>query len=299
MPHRSPTSRNARGFTMVEVLIAMGIFAIAFAAVATVFPVAILVQKQAANSVRAREAIRNAEAIMASLSISEAQLTDDVTYNSALQDDSDAITAAFDTNGKVVRLTVNGGDSWLTNTPVAGGPAAQMPVALRTFPTSTNATADRQFLWVPLLRDTEITAGAPFDFIWYVFILRIDNKTYPVKTNPADHYANPADPVTLPGVRRIQVTPTASGFAFSTASFNDTNGNGLMEQIQVGDTILDAYGTSYTVLEAYADRIEVSDFVLPGPTGVFPDRIWYAPPSAEDEDSPTEAVILITTDIVN
>jgi len=74
---RAPRGRVRRGrlgFTLIEVLFAIGIFAIGFAAVAAVFPVAIMMQKRTFDRLNAEQAARNAEAMMRGSSLHQSVL---------------------------------------------------------------------------------------------------------------------------------------------------------------------------------------------------------------------------------
>src|SRR5688572_8239180 len=58
-----PVTR-ARAFTLMEVLIAIGIFAIGMVAVAAVFPTAIFLQKQTITDATSQQVARNAAAVL-------------------------------------------------------------------------------------------------------------------------------------------------------------------------------------------------------------------------------------------
>jgi len=54
---------RTRGFTLMELLVALGIFAIAFTALAAIFPVGIVLQRQTFDAITAEQAQRNALAL--------------------------------------------------------------------------------------------------------------------------------------------------------------------------------------------------------------------------------------------
>ena len=62
-------SRRRPGFTLTEVLISLGIFAIGAIAVASLFPVAALLQKETADSILSRQAATNARAMIEGIGI--------------------------------------------------------------------------------------------------------------------------------------------------------------------------------------------------------------------------------------
>ena len=62
-------SRRRPGFTLTEVLISLGIFAIGAIAVASLFPVAALLQKETADSILSQQAATNARATIEGIGV--------------------------------------------------------------------------------------------------------------------------------------------------------------------------------------------------------------------------------------
>ena len=180
MKHRIPSWRRtagrapsggAGGFTLIEVLIAIGIFGIGLVAVASIFPVAILLQKQTVQEVESTHFGSNAKAIVAAKGF----------------EDSTTNWNAIATAGVVAPMPEDAMDKW--------------SLGDRSYNTLENWNQRRVF-WVPLCFD----ADPGTDKAWQVFIFVVRSerdKTYPGTGNDV---ANPNDPTYVPRVKRINTT---------------------------------------------------------------------------------------------
>lgn len=152
-----------RGFTLIELLLAMFILAIGLIAIASIFPVAGYLQKEATDEVLTLQVKRNAEAIVAAR----------------------GVPAGLPAGSPVVVP------------PPSGSLNTDYPLKDRCYPTydfANDPTAEkRPFYWVPLFRNAG-TATSP-QWVTYVFILaRRPDATY------AGGDVNSGDPAGVPKV---------------------------------------------------------------------------------------------------
>ena len=279
-------------FTIPELLVALGIFAIGMAAVATVFPVAASIQRKTISAVEGGLVAQNAASLLKARPF-EADSVDDI--------------ATIDTDLRVYELDgTDGGSnllskwSWFDR----GHPSRSViddAGALSTY-------------WVPLVRDNDDTAGP---HSWQLFLIAIAKQSTPTRDTvhgagspySSDHYPahNPAHgsgeplhtiggtdadvPILLP----IPVT-SVSGGADRTLELGTGGNEHPLDpaelRIQAGDRILDDNGNPRTVLSADADSLTVENRIFPNQQGAFPSRIWYAPAEA-GRASPIEAILIV------
>ncbi len=284
---------RGRGFTLLEVLLALGIFAIGFSFIAAIFPVAALLQKRAFDDVKAQQVTRNTEALLRGRGINETDL-ENTGYGLPR---TGTHSFDYDTDQKVHPMPRRMLSAIAPLSPTIWTLSDRSSPSLISDPTA------RKFYWVPLVVDTD--PGFPSVYKWriYVFVLQKRNNasydlipSYAPFTGTgvnADVWANPDDDSAdgnsttidglVPRVRSVKVSKDnsfANQLNFNTTDFNrDNDGNGLPDQIAVGDEILDNNGTIYTVFETGADYIRVDGrygMINPIPNPVT--EIWYAPP---------------------
>ena len=132
-------TRRRPGFTLMEVLIALSLFALGFVAVAAIFPAGIALQRNAAEDSKALRFADNAEAIVGTYTLLETDLTTVPTDESVYSYD-EIRTSSF---------------------------ATVFPLAQRGLPTALESTAQsihlRDYYWVPVFR--KLTAGT-----WQTYI---------------------------------------------------------------------------------------------------------------------------------
>ena len=279
-PHTQKRTRGSRGFTLTEILIALGIFALGSVAVASLFPSALLLQKRTVEA-------STAQAFEASV---RAQLLGRGFRETDLQGIADNLVVA------TPDAVINSADA----------PALRWSLMSRSSGSRSESPADRTLFWVPLFMDRD-PAGPTLptlqDRRWsvFVFLVRAEEDTdYPkAAAAPIAQYAMPADPTYVPGVARRAVTyrePTASPprphrFDLSPGG-NLRNGRRI---ILPGDEVLDQGGAAHRVLNATDDDIEIS-----GPLGGFVDgatvNIWYADPGPDARGSAFVDVFELTDD---
>ncbi len=267
----STTSTTTRGFTLLEVLMAMGVFAIGFVFIAAIFPVAALLQKEAVDEVNAQQASRNTLALIAAM---EANYTADLDGN--------------------LKTLVSGSGGFPQDQRVyalknAAYNSAQWSSYIRSYPTSIPTATQRKFFWVPLVRDTNPDSGVnPNEIYTYVFILQKRNGAiYPDPSTllPSGTIcANSNDDPSIPKVYAAKVLAVSN----NTIKFKDTNFNGTGDtptQLDVGDQFLDNNGIPYTITDydLSANTITIDGILLPVPNAI--DTIWFASPG-EDADTP-------------
>ncbi len=282
MPAFTPPAADRRraGFTMLEILLAMGIFALGFIFIAAMFPAAIVLQKQTADNVLARQAARSAEAMLRGRVLHESEL-EDTGYGL-----THYYTTAWDTSELVYPLPAG----MLAKSPAGGDPASTgsgcWTLNDRSFPSNEPTVTSRRIYWVPLIQDADPGSGTS-NRIWrlYVFVLlRWPNVNYndPAVTNRR-FWANPDDSDSVPRVRWASVAPSNADLArlnFTTANYNqDSDGDGLLDHLVVGDQFLDSNGNVYTVTEADADGVKVAGQLSNYPHTI--NGIWYAWPGLD------------------
>lgn len=248
----------AGGFSLLEVLIATGIFAIGAVAVASIFPVAILLQSRTVEEITSTHFSKNAEALIGSRGFKAAAATD-----------------------------------WdpLRNDGVTGLDVAPMPLSVfndwwlaydRSYGVLDDIDFRRDF-WVPLIRDDDPTVNED----WQVFIFTVrgglqsnfgslKSTAFPGFLN----WANNNDPEFVPGVAEVSVTPASNaGGEFKRFAFTNVSPSGDL-LIRVGDAVLANDGVTYRVERADNSGVEVRGFVLLTTTS-----IWFAHPGDGSEST--------------
>ncbi len=161
-----PTPRRPRGragFTLAEVLISIGVFAIGMIAVASLFPVGALLQKETADDILAKQASTNARATIEAIGL---------TY---LQGDPDTDLGMYHPNPASGNNVVM---------PVGAGPGPfgavtpttffdRFPLDSRSFPTTEAVWNDRDQFVFFFVRDS---GGSPASPSWQGFILVVDRE---------------------------------------------------------------------------------------------------------------------------
>ena len=264
----------AGAFSLMEVLIALGIFVIGMVAIASIFPVAAVMQRETARGVVAEQLAQSAEDVLDVRGILETDLTVDPLYVPG---------GAWDIDGQVHEVIGGILDP-------LGAATLLWPLTDRSYPASVIALDRRTYFWVPLIRDADTGLGSYTDWHVFVFILRRHgDATYLKPANDAYGpvtWANDIDPSYVPGVRRVAVTPSpsvANRFDFDTTGFNSGN-----DQVVFGAQVLDNFGRVYVVRKADADGFETDhDMILPdADSGLQPSAIWYAPVGSAGRSSP-------------
>ena len=253
--HFNPSAlgANDQGFSVTETLIAMAIFAVGFAAVASIFPVGAVLQQNTADDVLAQQVADNARALITGRKFRHEILTDtdsvagypdalpeNLQVQPVLQTKSDG--SALDPAGQLKHSSGPGDphiwEHWQLNdrsyffVRESVGYHPQHTLELGN-PDATEF--NRSYYWVPLIRRTKIPTSAP-DWQVFVFVLRGGTPAHAahgydrhgITSDLTDgSWANfdgffdadgdgPIDGKWLvPGVHRIPVTVTGNRFDFT------------------------------------------------------------------------------------
>ena len=250
--------RRCAGFNMMEVLVAIGIFALGFTAVAAVFPTAAMMQRNSADDIESRNVERNVKAMIRASGITAADLN-----------------------------TIFGGQpADFQPFPTVNN---QWPLDVRSHPAAITSTTDRSFYWLPLARFAPAPASQ-----WQisVFVMRRrDGAIYGDKTyTTADN--------SIPGLRNVAVTKVGpSTLEISEAAPNDyievgvndfliTN-NGVIYNVESVQT--DAGTPQVTVRSSVVGNPTELWYAVP-------DNVGDADPDEHDNDdqSPAMRAFIIT-----
>lgn len=283
---RKKARARRSAFTLMEVLIALGIFAVAMSAVAAMFPVGILLQRRAMDSVVAQQAGRNTSAMLKGRGLTATFVNSELLTASVANDDFTAQPFA-----KFSNLD------------------AMFPLADRSHPSSTAVVEDRPIYWVGFVRRTATGPSTdPNDYQLYAFVVHSRNDVNYSRTPTANfvsaNWANEDDgdtggpgPWFVPGVYGVDVTvnATSNGFDFATAGFNaDGNGDSLFDYLRIGDQVMDDYGTTYRITNSTADGVFVDGFVVPNAeSGNYPAKLWFGVRGDPGHDSPVRRIIVL------
>lgn len=292
LPARTlPGGASVRGFSLVEVMIAMGIFAVGFIAVAAMFPAGIILQKQTMSDVESQLVARNAAAMVRAREITfkpDGPVGD-------LPGQVDIRDISGNANGTLQPILNNTSATGISQTGNASlSLGTRWSLGDRSYPMSQGLVNGRKYYWVPMIRRTKNPASAA-DWVVLVFVLRRDtgsNYSFtpsPGFSNPS--FANVNDGPDIPKV--VGVDATANGNYFNLGSKkNDlypAGGDNQADQVRPGDWVADNNGVTYQVIEADANGFYVTSNIPPtvAPATV---KVWYAPPS-EGKSSPCTRII--------
>ncbi len=161
---------------------------------------------------------------------------------------------------------------------------------------------DREFYWVPFVVDRDMYPGQrSWEVI--VFVLRkMAGTNYPNKTVADGNYANPDDPIQIPGARLVPASLDFDVTRFATSS--QLNANRIIRvelallesavSLQIGDRIMTDDGRVYSIL----DTATSGTFIYIAVDGVVDsniDGLWYGVRANDDSRSPTVGIFVLDT----
>ena len=267
--HLAP--RKSAGFSLVEILIALGIFAIGMAAIVSLFPAAAILQRETTQEVISEMAAQSA----ASIIDTQALTYDPPGAGRTAADLNSYHSSAASTNSAAIPF----------NSISPALMTARYPATDRSYPTALiNGTdiSDCDLHWVPFIQDL---SGDPDNPVWVarLFILEADSRaTY------SGSAAQPAaDPDTFPRVASVGIpNGGVSGNVFTTASAID---------LDPGDIVMDSNGNSHVIEAISGTGITVLNSIAVTPNA--PNTLWYAPKSGASS-SPAVRVVTVEVDVV-
>lgn len=271
--HLNNKARRAAGFSLVEILLSLGIFAIGMTAIVSLFPAAAILQRETTQEVISEMAAQSAASI-----IDAQKLTYEWT----------GTARAGDLANYYPNAGTNGTDAVPLNAiSITGGTVLdRYPAADRSYPTgSLNGTSiiDCDMHWVPFIQDINGDPSGSQNWVMRLFIVEADSRaTY---TGNATLDANPNDVTTFPKVRYVGVSGV-SGAVFTTASALD---------LDAGDTVMDSNGNSHVIVEVSGTSITVLNSISLTPN--TPSKLWYAP-KLGGSSSPAMRVVTVKVDVV-
>lgn len=265
--------RASAGFSLVEILLSLGIFAIGMTAIVSLFPAAAILQRETAQEVISDMAAQSAAAIIDANKLtyqwdgaaSSGNLSN--YYSVAGYADTDAVPL-YAVNANMVTNRFSAGD--------------------RSYPTGlvniTNIN-NCDLHWVPFIQDLNGDQTGTQNWVMRLFIVESDSRaTY---TGNAGTDANPLDPTSFPKVRYLSV----GGGGVSGAVFTLT-GTGDLE---TGDIIMDSNGNDHVITDIDGNDVTVVNDIPTTPRE--PDKVWYAPRQGGTY-SPAQRVITIEVEVV-
>ncbi|MEO0965743.1 MAG: prepilin-type N-terminal cleavage/methylation domain-containing protein [Planctomycetota bacterium] len=310
-PARRRAAAFRGGFNLIEVMVSMGIFVIAFVAVASIFPTAITLQREATQTVDDRAAEASAEAIAKAMKLSHSANLDPIAPGNspvAIRGIGTGYASGEDEPYRIQPLLDD-----LDGRPVG----FEMP--MRTFggnPNNSVAPEDRRYIWIPFIRPLNdsgsISAGQ-----WELSIALLrraefdSGVTYSTGKSFVGGWASDGEWSTpsggedsediYPGMLRIELTntPSYNGSA-NVGTFelpnNDGNGNRLLI---AGDIFMDSNGVQYPVLDSSTTSVDVLGEIQPDPDVGDPDALWLAPrpfasgsTTTRPEDTPSPLIAI-------
>ena len=259
-PAKTPVTTRTRparaGFSMIELVISMGIFALGFIAVASLFPTAILMQRETFSSIEAQQVMRNSRAFLKSRGLTKIDLETALLGESTTKVRpllSDPLLSTFYTG-----FTIND----------------------RGYPTETSETNPlvpaRRYYWFPLVRHIAPSPEEPWEV--FVFICRRQAGYDQSRTGLDKDWANQStDSTKLPAVKRVSATSaggTISGLP---------GGHGL----QPGNEILTDTGDVRTIL-----TVSTNSATIVGSFGTPGTEVWYGV-AQDDKPNPVRHILTL------
>ena len=250
-------------FTLIEVMMALGIFAIGFVAIAAPMFVAVKIQAETIDDVLVRQVERSAIAMLKVRAPTIAEVADEL----------DQITGgSFDWNGQLYEYPP------MTMRQGLRHPHLHMHLADRSYPSNIADPFQRRYFWTVVVRDNDTqnnTKDLDYDFHFYLLIFR-RGASDPVP--PIDSFTNVQ---VANGLRRFDLNGNAN-----------TSGSGRLVGVRPGDQVLDEFGGIYGVLDADGGGF-VTDAPIITTQGV-PTIVYFLRPPNDLAPSPIRSIRLLS-----
>ena len=275
------------GFTLVELLIALGLFAIGMIAMASLFPVAALLQRETAAEIIGEHAAESARAIVNAkqLTYTEGNATTDLgRYHDLAGNTRSQVVALQELNPNLLT-----DEFTLYDRSYPSGSPVTEPNSVQPDP---NLLDERELFWVPLVQDIRGDRENP-EFVMRLFLLESLNQNgYPrqrveqvVGAASILQFANSVDDNT-PAQRKLFPKVVAVSCRVNTDEDNEMT-LGSVGGLEPGAIILDSNGVDYLIAEIQGNTVTTVTPILKSPT--LPNRVWYAP-ALDGEANPTQQI---------
>ena len=272
---RRRRGRGGAGFTVIEVLIAMGIFTFGFIAIAAPILIAVRIQRETIDDILCQQVERNAAALLRGRKFENANLK--YSFRTTPQDAMDSVQRAPDQSD--LKKKWNKFDRTYPSTTRRPG--------LPRRPDGEVEHVESEYYWIPLFRADKQSLADDLDAKdWnvYLFIVRRGES------------ARDEDLKVVP--RAISVDPgNRFQLNFRPSDANDDDGDGNLDLVRPGDHILDQFGRIYQIVEADAGWCTLNapvPFTTGDPPGLAdPTEIWIVRPPNDTAPSPIRSIKLM------
>jgi|GEM_PF-3072721 len=255
--HRASVQGKRRGFTLNEILIALGVFAVGMIAVASLLPAAAILQRETADEVSMQNASDSAQAIV------------------------EAVWPGIESSGDLANYHTLFGANFQDAVPLSAINTSlltdKLSAFMRSYPTSqidysgsVPIVADCDLFWVPFLQDINGDENSPI-WVLRLFMLQPDSRANYLYTPPDNTslIANYNDSGKIPKVFSADCNVT--GEYTLTLSNLTYSPHGL----RAGDVILDNNGNEMYITSVTGNNLSVLNSVILTPNP--PTKVWYAP----------------------
>jgi prepilin-type N-terminal cleavage/methylation domain-containing protein len=286
------TPQCRRAFTLMEVLIAMGIFAIGIIAIAAVFPTGISLQRETVRSLEGQRVAKNAHSIVQALAQEQPSFTGSQPPILSYQHETNPpnpggrtgslanYTRAPNGNVNVVHPMIEVPDGSYAPASIVGNALGSpfsftdaMPISVRG-DSAGQAMADldpsdpgflsernrtRDYYWYPFIQPVASgAAGDPPTWKLYIMVMKGGNDG------------------SVPEPRSVAVTQSGQQtLRFNATGWNDADGDNRPDWIAPGDWVLTDVGGIHRVATADADSITVDDIIV-SLSGTPPTLVYFA-----------------------
>lgn len=278
------TPSPARGFSLVEVLIALGVFAVGFIAVASMFPAAIMLQKQTMLDLETKVVEQNVAGVIQGRGLTfstNAGLSPDLSDTTWLDFNAEPFTGAA----------------------LSGALGAKWSLPDRGYPTFMTDLASRRFFWVPFLRQTakedpmnagfadptKVTGGT---YSVLAFIQqREPGKTYADAATDYTVVANPGDGDEVPKVVQVKITLAGTdNNQFVIDAAESANAKLHFAAFEPGDSVADNLGNTYVIQDVAVNGTSIQ---VGGIVPLTVTHLWYGAPADGKDHTSTVAIVTL------